>query len=41
MSDFKFKRKNKYESNAFFGPEYKSSFQKKNLKNKSTKYEKI
>jgi hypothetical protein len=33
MSNFKFKRKNKYESNAFFIPEFKSYFQENNLKN--------
>ena len=34
MSNFKFKRKkNKYESNSFFIPEFKSYFQEKNLKN--------
>ena len=40
MSNFEFKRKNKYESKAFFVPEFKSSFQEKNFKNQSTKYEK-
>jgi hypothetical protein len=32
MPNFKFQIKNKNESNAFFVPEFKSSFQEKNLK---------